>query len=106
MKIIKLLALLVCISIIIVSSIFIISMNKTSSEVPTNTMNETGSEVTTNTSMYTEKEDYIECLVRYFNEQEEMEFMIYLHNNYPEIFYDILSFYENEEVKVWVKENS
>lgn len=39
------------------------------------------------------KEDYIECLVRYFNEQEEMEFMIYLYNNYPEIFYDILSFY-------------
>jgi hypothetical protein len=28
-----------------------------------------------------------------------MEFMIYLYNNYPEIFYDILSFYE---VKVWV----
>lgn len=59
-------------------------------------MNKTSSEVPTNTSMYTEKEDYIECLVRYFNEQEEMEFMIYLHNNYPEIFYDILSFYENE----------
>ena len=37
--------------------------------------------------------DYIECLVSYFNEQEEMEFMIYLYNNYPEIFYDILSFY-------------
>lgn len=84
MKIIKLLAVLVCVSMIICNSIFIISMNKTSSEVPTNT------------SMYTEKEDYIECLVRYFNEQEEMEFMIYLHNNYPEIFYDILSFYENE----------
>lgn len=84
MKIIKLLALLVCVSMIICNSIFIIPMNKTSSEVPTNT------------SMYTEKEDCIECLVRYFNEQEEMEFMIYLHNNYPEIFYDILSFYENE----------
>lgn len=39
------------------------------------------------------REDYIECLVSYFNEQEEMEFMIYLYNNYPEIFYDILSFY-------------
>ena len=50
-------------------------------------------EVTTNTSIYTEKEDYIESLVSYFNEQEEMEFMIYLYNNYPEIFYDILSFY-------------
>ena len=47
----------------------------------------------TNTSIYTEKEDYIESLVSYFNEQEEMEFMIYLFNNYPEIFYDILSFY-------------
>lgn len=44
-------------------------------------------------SIHTEKEDYIECLVSYFNEQEEMEFMIYLYNNYPEIFYDILSFY-------------
>ena len=78
---------------IINSSIFIISMNETVSEVPTNTMNEIISEVTTNTSIYTEKEDYIECLVSYFNEQEEMEFMIYLYNNYPEIFYDILSFY-------------
>lgn len=85
MKIIKLLALLVCISMIIGSSIFIISKNKTSSEVPTNT------------SIYTEKEDYIECLVSYFNEQEEMEFMIYLYNNYPEIFYDILSFYMTAE---------
>ena len=55
--------------------------------------NETSSEVPTNTSIYTEKEDYIESLVSYFNEQEEMEFMIYLYNNYPEIFYDILSFY-------------
>ncbi len=97
MKIIKLLALLVCISIIIGSSIFIISKNKTSSEVPTNTMNKTSSEVPTNTSIYTEKEDYIECLVSYFNEQEEMEFMIYLYNNYPEIFYDILSFYMTAE---------
>ena len=55
-------------------------------------------EAPTNTSIHTEKEDYIESLVSYFNEQEEMEFMIYLYNNYPEIFYDILSFYENQEV--------
>ncbi len=94
MKTIKLLALLVCVSMIICNSIFIISMNKTSSVVPKNT------------SIYTEKEDYIECLVRYFNEQEEEMFMTWLKEEYPEIFYDILSFYENEEVKVWVKENS
>ena len=94
MKIIKLLALLVCVSMIICNSIFIISMNKTSSE---------GS---TNTSIYTEKEDYIDAITTYFNEQEEEMFMTWLKEEYPEIFYDILSFYENEEVKVWVKENS